>query len=271
MKKTRALSTIAMVCFIFALVWQVINEAVNYYNAIKFGEGGSLIARLFFFGTLPTIAGIILLIIAAKKARTGVTPPQYKLGFFFLAGALLLNFIIGFIMAKGNMSGSIDYIIKVVFLIGAYLLVAFDSILLKPSKAMGIIGAAIIIAIAIIYASVYLVELTSSMPRNFYGSSRSLYGIMDVLNLLTILSYYTSIQFIGIGALLFAIGRQPKAQQPFVPHYSDDVKNGRNDDRFDNKPPQYPYQDQNYYQPPYQNDNQPPQQNDYQPPYNDGQ
>lgn len=267
MKKTRVMSTIAMVCFIFALVWQVINEAVNYYNALRFGEGGSLIARLFFFGTLPTIAGIILLIIAAKKARTGVTPPQYKLGFFFLAGALLLNFIISFIMAKGNMSGSIDYIIRVVFLIGAYLLIAFDSILLKPSKAMGIIGAAIIIAIAIIYASVYLVELTSSMPRNFYGSSRSLYGIMDVLNLLTILSYYTSIQFIGIGALLFAIGRQSKAQQPFVPHYSDVVKNGRNDDN----PPQYPYQNQSYYQPPYQNDNQPPQQNDYQPPYNDGQ
>ena len=260
MKKTRIMSTIAMVCFIIALVWQVVNETIYYSNAFRYDFEAKLILRMLFFEAIPTIAGIILLIIAAKKARTGITPPQYKIGFFFLAGALLLNLIISAIMAQGDMSGSIAYIVRVVILIGAYFLVVFDSILLKPNKAMGIIGAAIIIAVSFIYSFMYTLELTRNMPRSYYGS----YDALDfIMNLMTILSYYTSLQCIGIGALLYAIGRQPKDAQntPAPPSYPNGGNGGQFNNQYNYQPPQTP--DQNNYQLPPT-----PDRNNYQPPYN---
>ncbi len=247
MKKTKVMSTITMVCFILALVWNVINITLYYFSVVKYQYDGSVVARVTFFDILPTIAGIILLIIAAKKARTGVTPPTYKLGFFFLSGALLLNVIISLIVSNGNISSFFDYIIRVILLITGYMLIAFDSVLLKPNKAMGIIGAVIIIAVSMIFSIYYSIEMRIAMPSSIYNLNE----LTDwFINLMRLISNYSWIQFIGIGALLYAIGRQPKdTQKPFTPNYPDGSNNIDYNNQYNYIPPQPT--DQNNYQPPY--------------------
>lgn len=247
MKKTKVMSTIAMVCFILALVWATINDIIYYINAFKYNYGGALIARVFFFSSMPIFAGIILLIISMKKAKTGSNPPQYKLGLFFIAGAHLLNFIISLILSEGDMKDSMDYLIRVIILIAALLLVAFDATLLKNNKAMGIVGAALIIGVAVIFSTYYIIKITNEIPRSFYSGDE----IFDFFsNIMSIFSYYSFLEFLGIGALLYAIGRQPKdTQKPFTPNYPDGGINNGFDNQYNYIPPQPT--DQNNYQPPY--------------------
>ena len=234
MKKTKVMSIIAMVLFILALFSQVMYIVMYLIGALSsIDPAVSAVAKVLLTSSIPTIVSLAA-------------------AFFIIAGISLLGLFIDIISSGGKTS--IDYVIRDLFLTAGFTMIAIDGILLNPNKALGIIGAALVIAIAMFFS------FTNSFNLSSYLTGKSSYALSTggqisiLIRLMYVLMYYSMLQNIGIGALLYAIGRQPKdTQKPFTPHYPNGGRNGRNNDRFDYVPPQ------------------PPQQNDYQPPYNNGQ
>lgn len=253
MKKTKVMSIIAMVLFILALFSQVMYTVMYLIGALSsIDPAVSAVAKVLLTSSIPTIVSLVLMIVGVRLAATSKNTKIYPAAFFIIAGISLLGLFIDIISSGGKTS--IDYVIRDLFLTAGFTMIAIDGILLNPNKALGIIGAALVIAIAMFFS------FTNSFNLSSYLTGKSSYALSTggqisiLIRLMYVLMYYSMLQNIGIGALLYAIGRQPKdTQKPFTPHYPNGGRNGRNDDRFDYVPPQ------------------PPQQNDYQPPYNNGQ
>ena len=271
MKKTKVMSIIAMVFFILALFWELMDETIYYIQAVKYSFDGGIIARAVLTNSIPSIAAFILMIIGVRLAASSKNKMIYPIAFFIYAAIMCINLVIDIIELLNNHSPlNMEFYIRQILTLSGFVLIGIDAVLLKRNKAFGIIGAAVIIAVAIIYLFYYSFQIASD-PLNDSDA------FVLMVNIMTILSYYSMLQCIGIGALLYAIGRQPKdvPNIPAPPSYPNGG-NGGNGGQFNNQynyqPPQTP--DQNNYQPPqtpYQDNYQPPQtpdRNNYQPPYN---
>ncbi len=250
MKKTRVMSIIAMVLFILALFWQIMYLIMYFIGvfSIKSPTGGPVL-KVLLTSSIPTIVSIVLMIVGVRLAASSKNTKIYPIAFFILAGITFLGLIID-IFSGGKTS--INFIIRDLLLTAGYTMIAIDGILLKPNKVLGIIGASLVLLVAMFFTFSTSFNLSNHLTGKTYSALGSAGQILNLIQLLYVLMFYSMLQNIGIGALLYAIGRQPKeTQKPFTPHYPDSGKSGKNDDRFDFVPPQS--NQQNDYQPPYNN------------------
>ena len=101
---------------------------------------------------------------------------------------------------------------RYVFLFLAYLLLALDGFLLLRNKVMGIIGAVLLFLTATVFLSITSVS-------NFSGMS-SFTAVENIISAVETWAYYAAIQLVAVGALIYAIGRQPRIPRsaPNPPH-----------------------------------------------------
>ena len=204
MKKTKVMSIIAMVLFILALFWELMDETIYYIQAVKYSFDGGIIARAVLTNSIPSIAAFILMIIGVRLAASSKNKMIYPIAFFIYAAIMCINLVIDIIELLNNHSPlNMEFYIRQILTLSGFVLIGIDAVLLKRNKAFGIIGAAVIIAVAIIYSFYYSFQIASD-PLNDSDA------FVLMVNTMTILSYYSMLQCIGIGALLYAIGRQPK-------------------------------------------------------------
>lgn len=250
MKKTKVMSIIAMVLFILALFLQI-THIIIYLTGVfstKTPLGGPTL-KVLLTSSIPTIVSIVLMIVGVRLAASSKNTKIYPIAFFILAGITFLGLIID-IFSGGKTS--INFIIRDLLLTAGYTMIAIDGILLKPNKALGIIGASLVLLVAMFFSFSTSLNLSNHLTGRSYFSLSSAGQMLNLIQLLYFFILYSIMQNIGIGALLYAIGRQPKdTQKPFTPHYPDSGKSGKHDDRFDFVPPQS--NQQNDYQPPYNN------------------
>lgn len=251
MKKTKVMSIIAMVLFILALFWQIMYLTVYFIGVFSIKVSiGSPVLKVLLTSSIPTIVSIVLMIVGVRLAASSKNTKIYPIAFFILAGITFLGLIIDIISSGGKTS--INIIIRDLLLTAGYTMIAIDGILLKPNKVLGIIGAALVILIAMYFSFQTSLNLSNHLSGRSYSALGSAGQMLNLMQLLYVLMFYSMLQNIGIGALLYAIGRQPKdTQKPFTPHYPGSGKSGKNHDHFDFVPPES--NQQNNYQPPYNN------------------
>ena len=215
MKKTKITSIIAMIIFILALLLNTSSELLFYISGAAQGWTINYAENILVY-TLPDLIGILVLIIGVRLAAGNKLTFIYPAGFAVLALAALVALILHIISMVGYFSYAdgftYAYLVRYVFLFLAYLLLALDGFLLLRNKVMGIIGAVLLFLTATVFLSITSVS-------NFSGMS-SFTAVENIISAVETWAYYAAIQLVAVGALIYAIGRQPRIPRsaPNPPH-----------------------------------------------------
>ena len=212
MKKTKIMSTIAMVLFILSMLCDLVNETIYYVDSISAQAVTNYAVDILLY-TLPGLLGAVVLIVGVKLAAGNTVTVVYPIGFVILfieyAISLVLfvrNLIAYYQYANEINSVIVPNVIRCALMMIAFILLALDGFLLLKSKALGIIGAAMLLLISFVFLVIELRNIIQSVGFTSEIVSDSIY----------FWSFYSSIELIGAGALLYAIGRPAKSKNKYI-------------------------------------------------------
>ena len=83
MKKTKVMSTIAMVLFILSMLCDLVNETIYYVDSISAQAMTNYAVDILLY-TLPGILGAVVLIVGVKLAAGNTVTVVYPIGFVIL-------------------------------------------------------------------------------------------------------------------------------------------------------------------------------------------